>query len=288
MVQGQKFAVQSTQETITEIEGPLGKSGKMPAALTIHQEWEVTESTDTSLTLLQTFRQLTMEALIQGAGKLSVDTASPEPESVIAKQMHANLSELVGSQLKLQMDRLGNVTKFEFIESAERRESPTANQFLTKENLKNVVGQMVQFPKTTRAIGETWGITSKAPQPNGSAEVNTEYTLLENVPDQPRWIKIGVAPKLTLTVKDDAVTVESQSSEGHLIYDDVAALVRETYLKQSLTFAFNAEGGGKRTVESTTRMKIEPLATAEAAPKETPDATKKPGPISLETGRSDQ
>lgn len=288
MQKGQKFLVEAVQETVTEIESPLGKSGKMPASLTVNQEWEVIESDDTSLTLVQTFRRLTMETIIPGAGKFNVDTNGPEPESIIAKQMHANLSELVGRQLRLQMDRLGNVKKFEFVELPAGDTPAATNQFLTKENLKNVVGQMVQFPKTTRAIGETWGITTKAPQPNGSAEVNTEFTLVETLADQPRWIKINVAPKLTLSVKDDAVTVDRQSSEGYLVYDDVLAVVRETYLKQTLTFGFKADGGGQRTIESTMRMKIEPQPNADAAAAESPIESDNSGPVNLETGKSDK
>jgi hypothetical protein len=288
MQKGQKFLVEAVQETVTEIESPLGKSGKMPASLTVNQEWEVIESDDASLTLVQTFRRLTMETIIPGAGKFNVDTNSPEPESIIAKQMHANLSELVGRQLRLQMDRLGNVKKFEFLELPTGDTPAATNQFLTKENLKNVVGQMVQFPKTTRAIGETWGITTKAPQPNGTAEVNTEFTLVETLADQPRWIKIAVAPKLTLSVKDDAVTVDRQSSEGYLVYDVVLAVVRETYLKQTLTFGFKADGGGQRKIESTMRMKIEPQPNADSAATESPIDSNNSGPVNLETGKSDK
>ncbi|MDP1564434.1 MAG: hypothetical protein Q8M16_23890 [Pirellulaceae bacterium] len=259
MQQGQKFSVEAVQEMVTEIEGPLGKSGKMPSALTVQQDWEVTESDESSLTLAQTFRKLKLETTIPGAGNFIVVVPGPEPESLIAKQIHANLSELIGRQLRLQMDRLGQVKKFEFLELPVTAEAPEANQFLTQENLKNAVGQMVQFPKSTRAIGETWGTSTKSPQPNGTAEVKTEFTLLETLPDHPRWIKISVAPKLTLSVKDDAVTVDDQSSEGHIVYDDELALVRETYLKQSLTFTVKGENGGKRTIESTMRMKIEPI-----------------------------
>lgn len=283
MQKGQKFLVESVQETVTEIESPLGKSGKMPATLTLHQEWEVLESDDQSITLLQTFLDLQMETTLVGVGKLIADTKAPEPESPVAKQMHANLSELVGRQLKLQANRLGQVSKFEFVEAA-ATDTPKNDQFLTKENVKTAVGQMVQFPKATRAIGETWGTTVKSPQPNGTAEVNTEYTLLEMVPDQPRWIKISVAPKLTLVTKDDALVVEEQSSEGHIVYDDELALVRETYLKQSFVFVVKSDEGGKRRIESTMRMKIEPMPTPESAPAESAGENKETGPISLESG----
>jgi hypothetical protein len=286
MQTGQKFTVVAVQETVTEIEGPLGKSGKMPAALTVHQEWEVLDSDDNSLTLVQTFRQLQMETVIPSVGKIIVDTQAPEPESLIAKQMQANLSELIGRQLKLHMNRLGQVDKFEFVELP-ASETPATSQFLTKENLKNAVGQMVQFPKTTRAVGETWGTTAKAPQPNGTAEVNTEYTILEVTPDQPRQLKIGVAPKLTLKVKDDQVTVQNQQSAGHIIYDDNLALVRETYLKQSFTFVIKGEEGGTRTIESTMRMKIDPIAASEPSESNTPVDTTSSGSLNLETGKSD-
>lgn len=287
MQKGQKFSVEAVQETVTEVEGPLGKSGKMPSSLTVRQDWEVTESDDTTLILLQTFQSLKMETTIPNAGKISVEVPGPEPESIIAKQIHANLSELIGRQLRLQMDRLGNVKKFEFIELPSTDEMPVANQFLTKESLKNAVGQMVQFPKTTRALGETWGTTTKAPQANGTAEVNTEFSLLEMVPDHPRWIKIGVAPKLTLAIKDDAMTVDEQSSEGHIIYDDELALVRETSLKQNFTFSFKGEGGGKRTIESNMRMKIEPQAISTPTSGDTTTDPTKSAPRSLESGKSD-
>lgn len=286
MQQGQKFSVESIQETVTEIEGPLGKSGKMPSALTVQQDWEVSESDESSLTLIQTFRQLKLETTIPGAGNFSVVVPGPEPESLIAKQIHANLNELIGRQIRLQMDRLGQVKKFEFLELPVTDAAPAANQFLTKENLKNAVGQMVQFPKSTRAIGETWGIMIKAPQPNGTAEVNTEFTLMETLPDQPRWIKISVAPKLTLNVKDDVVTVDDQSSEGHIVYDDELALVRETRLKQSFTFTVKGENGGKRTIESTMRMTIEPITNL-ARVESTTDGNNS-GPASLESEKSDK
>lgn len=286
MQQGQRFSVEAIQETVTEIEGPLGKSGKMPSALTVQQDWEVSESDDSSLTLIQTFRQLKLETTIPGAGNFSVAVPGPEPESLIAKQIHANLNELIGRQIRLQMDRLGQVKKFEFLELPVTDEAHAANQFLTKENLKNAVGQMVQFPKSTRAIGETWGTSTKAPQPNGTAAVNTEFTLLETLPDQPRWIKIAVAPKLTLSVKDDVVTVDDQSSEGHIVYDDELALVRETHLKQSFTFTIKGENGGKRTIESTMRMKIEP-STDPARIESSTDGNNS-GPVSLEPEKSDK
>ncbi|MBL8891354.1 MAG: hypothetical protein JNL67_15345 [Planctomycetaceae bacterium] len=284
MQKGQKFLVEAVQETVTEIESPLGKSGRMPATLTVHQEWEVLESDEQSLTLLQTFLDLQLETTLVGAGKVSADTKAPEPESPIAKQMHANLSELVGRQLKLHANRLGQVSKFEFVEPAVT-EAPKNQQFLTKENLKNAVGQMVQFPKATRAVGETWGTTIKSPQPNGTAEVSTEYTLLEILPNQPRWLKIGVAPKLTLTIKDEAMVVEEQSSEGHIVYDDELALVRETFLKQAFVFVVKSDEGGKRRIESTMRMKIEPVGAQESSPTETTGENKEAGPVSLESGK---
>lgn len=255
---GQRFQVQATQEIVSEISGPLGSSGKRPTGLTLWLDWEVQESDDTSMTLLQTFRHLKMETTIPGVGKVVVDTQEPAPAAAVAARLHAELRALVGRQIQLQMDRLGNVKQLTLLPRQNDDTTEESNRAIGQESLKTILGQMVQFPKTTRALGETWGTTVKTPQPNGTAEISTEYLLVETLPEHPEQIRITVVPKLTLTTKDDAIRLEEQSAEGYLVYDDRLALVRETYLKQELKFSFSGEGGGQQTVQSTMTLKIEP------------------------------
>jgi hypothetical protein len=256
---GQRFQVQATQEIVSEISGPLGSSGKRPTGLTLWLDWEVQESDDTSMTLLQTFRQLRMGTTIPGVGKVVVDTKEPAPAAIVAARLHADLQALVGRQMQLQMDRLGNVKKLTLVPCADDDGTEESNRAIGQESLKTILGQMVQFPKTTRALGETWGTTVKTPQPGGTAEISTEYTLVEMLPEHPEQIRITVIPKLTLTTKDDAIRLVEQSAEGYLVYDDRLALVRETSLKQELKFSFSGEGGGQQTVQSTMTLKIEPV-----------------------------
>lgn len=261
---GQKYQVQATQQIVSEISGPLGSSGPRPAGLTLELEWDIQASDDTSITLVQTFRTLKMETTLPGLGQVVVDTQAPAPEAVVAARLHADLSALVGRQMQLQMDRLGNVKKLELLPRESDAGTEAANRALGQESLKTIVGQLVQFPKTTRALGETWGATVKTPQPNGTAEINTEYTLVETLPDKPEQIRITAVPKLTLTTKDDAIRLDEQAAEGYLIYDDRLALVRETYLKQSLKFSISGEGAGQQSIQSTMTLKIEPIADATA------------------------
>lgn len=256
---GQRFRVQATQEIVSEIRGPLGSSGKRPTGLTLSLDWEVQESDDTSMTLLQTFRQLKMDTTIPGVGQVVVDTQEPPPTAIVAARLHADLQALVGRQMQLQMDRLGNVKKLTLLPRENDEGTEESNRAIGQESLKTMLGQMVQFPKTTRALGETWGTTVKTPQPGGTAEISTEYTLVETLPEHPEQIRITVIPKLTLTTKDDAIRLEEQSAEGYLVYDDRLALVRETSLKQELKFSFSGEGGGQQTVQSTMTLKIEPI-----------------------------
>lgn len=261
---GQKYQVQATQQIVSEITGPLGSSGQRPAGLTLGLDWDIQASDDTSITLLQTFRHLKMETTLPGLGQVVVDTQTPAPEAVVAARLHADLSALVGRQMQLQMDRLGTVKKLELLPRESETGTDESSRALGQESLKTIVGQLVQFPKTTRALGETWGATVKTPQPNGTAEINTEYTLVETLPDHPEQIRITAIPKLTLTTKDDAIRLEEQSADGYLIYDDRLALVRETYLKQSLKFRFSGDGGGQQSIQSTMTLKIEPVTEASA------------------------
>jgi hypothetical protein len=255
---GQKFKVQATQQIVSEISGPLGTSGKRPAGLMLWLDWEILESDDTSIVLLQTFRQLKMDTALPGVGQVSVDTQEPAPAAVVAARLHADLLALVGRQMQLQMDRLGNVKKMTLLPRVTGESVDESSPGLGQESLKTIVGQMVQFPKTTRAIGETWGTTIKTPRPNGTAEISTEYTLIERLPEHPEQIRITAVPRLTLTTKDNAIRLEEQSAEGYLIYDDRLALVRETSLKQTLKFSFSGDDGGQQSVQSTMTLKIDP------------------------------
>jgi hypothetical protein len=255
---GQKFQVEAFQRVVTDTEGPLGSSGPVPASLTILQDWEVIDRNEKTITLLQTFRQLKMEMIYPVVGKIATDTADPAPENTIAKQVHRNLTELVGRSIQIQMDRLGKVSKYQFLEPVAGADAAPNAQFLTADNLKNAVGQMVQFPEYSLAVGDTWATTHPLAQTPGSAEVTTEYRLQSVSSDDPNLLKIQVAPKLQLHGDDQKLEIEEQSSDGFVLYDHAQRMVRETSLTQSLTIRMAGAAPGKRKIETTVRMKIAP------------------------------
>lgn len=281
MQKGQKFSVEESEEVVAENDTPSGTSMTM----TISSEWEVTESDEEFLTLLQTIRNLKMEMDLPSAGKISFEVPGPPHERVIVRIIQANASRFVGSQILLQMDRLGNVKNKEFLERPPAAEAPPAKQPLAKEDLVKNLGRMVSFPATSLALGEKWEIATQSPQANGTLELNTEFSLLELVIDHPRWIKIGVSAKLTSAIKSSAMMVGEQIGEGHIIYDDELALVRDLFVKE--TIIFQGEDGGKRTTESKKRLKIEPLAISTPTPDGPKTEPPKSAPLSRELGKSD-
>ena len=258
--QGQQLRVEAVQDMTTETFGPLGSSGPVPSQLTIRQDWEVTAKDEKKITILQTFRQIKMSLTVPVGGRIEADTELPPPESVIGQQVHENLKFLVGRQVEMKLSSLGEVVSFKFLPLPEGAAAPKAGAFLTEDSLKNAVGQMVRFPDRTLAPGDTWGTTNSAPQPNGKATVTTEYTFEGPVDGQADIAKVTVAPELKLEVKDDALVVEKQESQGYVLYDLKRRLVRETYLKQLLTISFTGDSPGKRQIDTTVRMTIELVA----------------------------
>jgi len=257
---GQRFQVQATQEVVIETMGQGIGQGPMPATLQLFQDWEVMDRDDKKITVEQTFRRVRMEMTYPVVGEIVADTDEPAPDGPIAQQVHANIGSLVGKRIRLQMSRLGEVTKYEFVEEPGTDVDSGAVPLLSKDNLQSAIGQMIQFPEYSLAPGDTWGTSVKRAQPGGgSAVVTAEYTFHGPMADDSQRVRITVVPTLELTSRENAIQVESQSSQGEVIYDLQRRHVLETKLTQELVIALPGDPPIKRRIETSVRMTVKPI-----------------------------
>jgi Family of unknown function (DUF6263) len=213
--------------------------------------------------------RIRMEA--PGQPVFEFDTASKEspPEGPVAAQMVPMFRALAGLECTLMMDPRGEIRDVRIADSvleSIQKSLPAgpAAQMLSKESLKNMVGQSsLILPKEAVAKGKTWTEKSKMPANQfGTMVIDKTYTYQGAEAAEPTHIRIDLNTKTTLEPAANSpveLELKNQDGKGQIVFDSEKGRIVSSHLDMSMTQKIKAGGQElDQTVVNQVDMKQKP------------------------------
>lgn len=275
---GQKYLVELEQKTTVNTRIGTMDLGKNPSRFVITQEWTVQERDSKRATILQTITRLRVEMSAPTIGQLKVDTSEDAEDTVISKQVHAQMSQLIGRQFSMTISPLGRVVNVQPVASDDDGDDKNAfSKMFNRTKLKTVFSQVASFEDLSVKPGDRWSNQVKV----DNGQLDLEYTFDEDDNADDNFLTIQIEPRLEV-VGNDQLSIESQSANGEIRYSTQLQVPVETHLKQNLVLKILADDRKKEPMirseetETTVRITLQNPGTApteNAANDSSPDST---------------